>query len=127
MRERERKCNGRRCCSIQGERARLTVSQTLSLPLFSLYLQFHSPLLLPLSALKQLPPLMQGTFQITVGGGSVGDTEVGQWVGGGKRLHGYCATFQWLLKADIPAKVRMLPPTPNTPSPPSLKIHGAIH
>lgn len=30
---------------------------------------FHSPLLLPLSALKQLPPLMQGTFQMTGGRG----------------------------------------------------------
>lgn len=68
-RKREHKCNGRRRCSIQGGRGRLTVSQPLP-PLSSAFtFHFHSPLLLPLSALKQLPPLMQGTFQITAGGG----------------------------------------------------------
>lgn len=46
----------------------LSLSPSLS-PGFTFH--FHS-LLLPLSALKQLPPLMQGTFQITAGGGSRG-------------------------------------------------------
>lgn len=53
---------------------------------------FHSPLLLPFSALKQLPPLMQGTFQMTGGregrtrGGRVGWGGVaGAALGGGKQ------------------------------------------
>lgn len=69
-RERDLECNGRsRRCSIQGGKAKLTVSQTLFLSLRPLppSFHFHSPLLLPLSALKQLPPLMQGTFQMTGG------------------------------------------------------------
>lgn len=43
---------------------------------------FHSPLLLPFSALKQLPPLMQGTFQMTGGRREQGVAGNDGWGGG---------------------------------------------
>lgn len=110
-RERDLECNGRsRRCSIQGGKAKLTVSQTLFLSLRPLppSFHFHSPLLLPLSALKQLPPLMQGTFQMTGGREKKGMRGGGELAGGAKgegnkRLHDDCTTIQKLLKGDIPA------------------------
>lgn len=52
-RERDLECNGRsRCCSIQGGKAKLTVSQTLSFSLFGPYLP-PSTSTLPFSSLSQ--------------------------------------------------------------------------
>lgn len=93
---------------------------------------FHSPLLLPLSALKQLPPLMQGTFQMTGGRtkkGRKGMMEVGRGGGGGaralgegnKRLHNDCTTIQKPLKGHSSLGE-------NVPlSSPHKKAHASIH
>lgn len=117
-----------------------SLSLSLSRPLAPSF-HFHSPLLLPLSALKQLPPLMRGTFQRDKGGGREGEkgvegndggVEGGEHRGGegNKRLHDDCTTIQKLLKgghSSLGEDASSPPQPPPPPSAPALKTHAAIH